>query len=146
MNTLRMAQDFARRSARFLKEASLALSELDHATCVRRSQECVEMSLKGVLRLLGIEYPSQHDVSEVLLTLDRSPLPGWFKEHLPYLAETSRSLAALRGPAMYGSEEELKPASELFSEDDARRAYVDAEKVLHLCTAIINSWRSDRTE
>jgi len=136
-----MAEDFLKRSTRFLKEASLALSEGDYATCVRRSQECVEMSLKGILRLLGIEYPSKHDVSEVLLTLGRSPLPEWFKEQLPYLAETSRSLAKLRGPAMYGSEDELKPASELFSEDDARRAYGDAEKVLRLCKSIIDSWR-----
>jgi len=141
MNTFRMAEDFVRRSARFLREASLALSELDYATCVRRSQECVEMSLKGILRLLGIEYPSKHDVSEALLTLDRSPLPEWFKEQLPYLAETSRSLSTLRGPAMYGSEEELKPASELFSEDDARRAHGDAEKVLRMCASIIDSWR-----
>ena len=144
MNTFRMAEDLARRSARFLREASLALSEGDYATCLRRSQECVEMSLKGVLRLVGIEYPRAHDVSEVLLTLGRSALPGWFKEELPYLAETSRGLAKLRGLAMYGSEDELKPASELFSEDDARRAYGDAEKVLRLCASIIESWRSPR--
>jgi HEPN domain-containing protein len=142
LNTLRMAEDFVRRAARFLREASLALSEGDWATCLRRSQECVEMSLKGVLRLVGVEYPRVHDVSEVLPTLGRSALPGWFRDELPYLAETSRSLAKLRGLAMYGSEDELKPASELFSADDARRAYGDAEKVLRLCTSIIESWKS----
>lgn len=83
-----MAEDFLKRSTRFLKEASLAVLEGDYAMCVRRSQECVEMSPKGVLRLLGIEYPSKHDVSDVLLTLDRSSLPDWFKEQLSYLARS----------------------------------------------------------
>ncbi|MDW8044709.1 MAG: HEPN domain-containing protein [Nitrososphaerota archaeon] len=140
LNTVRMAEDFIKRSERFLKEASLALSEDDYATCVRRSQECVEMSLKAVLRLLAIEYPLKHDVSEVILKLDHYPLPDWFKEHLPYLAETSRVLAKLRGPAMYGSEDELRPASDLFTKADAESAYKDAEKVFRLCSRIIDSW------
>ncbi|MEM2843060.1 MAG: HEPN domain-containing protein [Candidatus Bathyarchaeia archaeon] len=40
-----------------LKTARIALKDKNYAYSVRSSQECVELSLKASLRLLGIEYP-----------------------------------------------------------------------------------------
>jgi HEPN domain-containing protein len=41
---------------------------------VRLSQECVELSLKAVLKAVGIEYPKIHDVSDILIDfVDRFP-------------------------------------------------------------------------
>ncbi len=58
---------------RFLKEAEWifeidlknALREENYNIVVRRAQEVVELSLKGCLRMLGIDYPKVHDVGSV---------------------------------------------------------------------------------
>jgi HEPN domain-containing protein len=39
-----------------------ALVEGNYPYTVRLSQECVELSLKAVLKAVGIEYPKIHDV------------------------------------------------------------------------------------
>jgi HEPN domain-containing protein len=33
----------------------------------RRAQECIELSVKSVLRAVGVEFPREHDVSDVFL-------------------------------------------------------------------------------
>jgi HEPN domain-containing protein len=37
-----------------------------YSLAIRRAQETCELSLKGALRYLAIEYPRDHDVSDVL--------------------------------------------------------------------------------
>lgn len=44
-----------------LADASRALERGSWNTVIRRSQEAVELSLKGVLRMMGVEYPKIHD-------------------------------------------------------------------------------------
>ena len=53
MNTKLMAVDYMKRARRCLKEAELALEDKDLPMTVRRSQECVELSLKAVLRSIA---------------------------------------------------------------------------------------------
>ncbi|MBS7645703.1 HEPN domain-containing protein [Candidatus Bathyarchaeota archaeon] len=60
-----------------LKTARIALKDGNHAYTVRSSQECVELSLKAALRLVGVEYPKKHDVSRVLL-MNKEKFPEWF--------------------------------------------------------------------
>ncbi len=47
-------------------------------------------------------------------------------------------LGKKEGPAMYGYESELKPASELFSSKDAEDALTAARETLTLCRRLIN--------
>jgi HEPN domain-containing protein len=76
VNTRVMAGDYIKRAGRCLREATSAFTEGDYPITVRRSQECVELSLKAVLRGLGIEYPREHEVSGALgLAGERLP-PG----------------------------------------------------------------------
>jgi HEPN domain-containing protein len=39
-----------------------AIEKEDWNLAIRRSQEVVELSLKGALKFLGIDYPKAHDV------------------------------------------------------------------------------------
>lgn len=66
MNTKLMALDYIRRAKSCFRESKAAFDEEDYPMTVRRSQECVELSLKAVLRGIAIEYPREHDVSKAL--------------------------------------------------------------------------------
>lgn len=113
-----MARDYAERARRFLAEAQNALSAGDNATCIRRTQEALELAAKAVLRRLAMEYPREHDVSEAL---DAAALrfPNELKERSDEIKSLLTELARVRGPAFYGYEAEGKPASEVFTHDYA---------------------------
>lgn len=68
---------------------------------VRRGQEALEMSLKAVLLLLGVDYPHEHDVAPVLrrALVDRGM--GFDPERLAEIERASRELARKRAPALY---------------------------------------------
>ena len=119
-----------------LKTAQIALKDKNYAYSVRSSQECVELSLKAALRLLGIEYPKKHDVSRVLL-INKERFPKWFP--IVEFAEISRKLAEKREPAMYGNELKMMPASILFSKEEASEALKNAEKIYSFCLKLLKN-------
>ena len=84
--------------------------------CVRRAQECVELCLKAVLRLYGVEYPKAHEVSAALVRI-RDRLPPWFAGRLDLVVEASVSLASQRAPSFYGDELRRIPAG-IYAEQD----------------------------
>jgi len=67
-----MAKAYIEDAERSYNEAKINFNEKAYHRCIRRAQECVELSLKGVLRLLSIEYPKSHDVSIVLDNIARN--------------------------------------------------------------------------
>jgi HEPN domain-containing protein len=134
MNNLKMAVDYVKRASRCLREAESALREEDYPMAVRRAQECVELALKAVLRYIGVEYPRKHDVGDVLVkSSDRLP-EGFRAERL---AGYLKVLSLKRGPAMYGYEEELTPASELFVRGDAEEGVRMAMETLEEARRVI---------
>ncbi|MBS7247535.1 MAG: HEPN domain-containing protein [Candidatus Jordarchaeales archaeon] len=136
MNTEVMAKDYLKRAERCLLESEHALLDGDYPMTVRRAQECVELSLKAALRAFTIEYPKRHDVGDAL-PLIRDKVPDWFSSKIPQLSATSSDLARKRGPAMYGYESELKPASEIFGKNDAEEAFNSAKETFALCKRLI---------
>ena len=143
MNSEVMAGDLLARSGRCLRETRAAYDEADYALCVRRAQETIELAIKGLLRLVGIEFPREHDVSAVLLSsADRFPEP--WREALPELARRMREITPKRGPAMYGLEAQGIPASEAFDEEDGRAALDDAELIYSRCSAYFEDWKTRR--
>lgn len=138
-----MAGDLLARSGRCLRETRAAYAEGDYALCVRRAQETIELAIKGLLRLVGIEFPREHDVSDVLLgSAGRFPEP--WRDALPELARRMREITPKRGPAMYGFETQGIPASEAFDEEDGRGALRDAEFVHSRCAAHFDDWKARR--
>jgi len=78
--------------------------------------------LKVVLRLMGVEYPREHDVSDILVEIvHMRELPDWFRLELETISIESKRLAEERGPAFYGDENSLIPPKELYSRDDAEK-------------------------
>lgn len=143
MNTREMGRDYLGRAKRCLAEAEAALNDEDYSMTVRRSQECIEMAIKGVLRLVGIEFPREHDVSDVLLQTDWRQIgaPSWFIEDFEKLASIMREITPKRGPAMYGFEKEMKPAGEIFSAEDGIKALNEARFVYESCQKFYQEWK-----
>jgi len=135
-----MARDYVRRASLALGEATNAFSSGDYALSVRRAQEAVEFSLKAALRYLAIEYPREHDLSEILRhARSIRQFPPWFAQELDFMAEVSADLATKRGLAFYGDEVALRPPSSLFSEAEGKEAIEKAKRVYGNCARLIQS-------
>jgi len=114
----------------------LALDQARWAATVREAQECVELFLKGALRLVAVEPTRTHDVAEVLRrAADR--FPEWFRATVEHLASISTEMAGDRGVAFYGDERQELGPQELFDERDARRALSNLEFVATLCQRLL---------
>lgn len=136
MRTDEIALSYLRRAESRLTDAGSALERGSFPDVVRYSQEGVEMSLKGILRAVGIEYPKEHEVSMVLMS-QAERLPSQITDRLDYLAKISSKLYDARGPAMYGDEDAGTPPEEIFTEEDAERSLGEAEEVYEVCSSAL---------
>ena len=127
-----MARDYAERAGRFLIEAENALSAGDNATCVRRTQEGLELAAKAVLRRLAIEYPREHDVSEALEAAAER-LPDYLRPRVEETKSMLLELTRVRGPALYGYEAEGIPASQAFTRGYAAETLEKTKPLVQLC-------------
>lgn len=137
MNTKLMAQDYIKRARRCLKESKDAFEDEDYPITIRRAQECVELSLKAILRSIAVEYPREHDVSGALETVEEK-FPDWFSSKIPEFIRVSSDLNKKRGPALYGYEAQETPASLIFSRNDAEEALISAEEVFDACDKLVS--------
>ncbi len=135
---LKLAKAYIRQADDRLIDATRALERGNYPYALRLSQECVELSLKASLRLVGIEYPKVHDVSDILLDY-RDRFPEWFRGKVEFLAETSRKLSSKRELSFYGGEEAITPPEELVSKEDAKEAIDRASETLELVKRLISS-------
>lgn len=140
MKNVSMAEAYSKKAEACLGEARSAIKRKDYSGTVRRSQECVELSLKGALRLYGIEYPREHDVKSLLLRVT-ARFPAWFSKRAEEFGKISEELVKHRGPSMYGDEEKGIPPTELFGEEHARKALEDAEFVHGQCRRLFSEFR-----
>lgn len=117
----------------YLEKASVRLEVLGvlaerraHSDVVREAQELVELLLKAVLRLVGIDPPRWHDVGPVLVE-HADAYPGWFRERIPRLAEISAWLRKEREFALYGDVDVIP--TKVYGAEHSERALADARSV-----------------
>jgi len=122
-----------------LRQARLILAEAERYQrdgvwhlAVRRSQESVELALKGLLRGAGLEVPHVHDVSPFLVE-HAARLPGALTPQLDRLVSVSRRLRREREVSFYGDEESGAAPDRLYTRGDADDAVRDARLVVDLC-------------
>jgi HEPN domain-containing protein len=119
MRSPELGADYIRRARARLAAVDALFAAQSWADVVRESQEVVELALKGLLRVAGIEPPRIHDVSEVLVA-EQSRLPQAVQQHVESLAAGSRTLRRDRELAFYGAED-LTPSG-FYTRDDAAAA------------------------
>jgi len=135
LNTLDTALLALKRSERWIESAKRALPDSRWDDAVYSAQMCSEHAAKAVLISLGIDFPKQHDVSDVFVTLkERRDLPSDFRGKVEDIAEKLASLAAERALAGYGFEEGV--GVEYFK-DIAPSAIEDAEFILQSCRKFV---------
>jgi len=136
LRLIKIAESYIRQAEARLKNAEGALAETNYPYAVRLSQECVELCLKAVLKVIGIEYPKIHDVSDVLLDF-KHRLPQWFQQETEFLAKSSKILVKKREPSLYGAEETLASPEDIISEEDAEDALRRARKTFSMCKKLL---------
>jgi HEPN domain-containing protein len=105
----------------FEKDLKSAIEDENHNIAVRRAQEVVELSLKGCLRILGIDYPKVHDAGFVFVKEAGKKLQ-FDKNTLTEIERISRWLSEARAPSFYGERD--------FTSEDAKKAFNDTGFVL----------------
>ncbi len=137
MTAEELARSFLRQALKNLEQTRALLEERIYHMAFRRSQECVELALKALMRASGVEPPRWHNIGQIL-TRERSKVPDPARSKAEELADISHFLTQRREKSMYGDEKRGIPAEELISEEDARRAVKGAEFVIETVQA---SWR-----
>ena len=143
MTSLRMGRQYIEEARGRMALVRLALERGMWAATVREAQECVELFLKGALRLVAVEPARTHDVAAALRS-EAVRFPEWFRSSIEALATISTKLAGDRGLAFYGDEERELGPQELFDEEDARRAVREVEFVAGLCGRLLSEAQSDK--
>ena len=143
MNLVEVAASYLRQAEPRLKDAKDAMEEGRLPYALRLSQECLELSLKASLKLVGIEYPKKHDVSEVLLRVG-TRFPDWFASAVPALAEASLALAERRAISMYGDEERGLSPEAIISREEVAEAWQWARKAFKAGRRLLEETSSPR--
>ncbi len=128
-----LGESYLEQARVWLRTGERALKEGNYAFVVLAAQECVEFSLKGLLKKHGIEYPRTHDTG-LVLAANKDRLPKDLGSRLGWVGEVSRRLAMKRSQAAYGDEAAGIPAGKLFDRTAAESALRDASSVLTLCS------------
>ncbi len=134
MTNKSLAQSYLLKATKRLKILPVLFGEAAWSDIVREAQEIVELSLKGMLRQVGIDPPKWHDVGQMLLEYrDRFPEAG--AEQLERLAAISAWLRKEREFSFYGDIDFIP--TEEYSEADAMRAIEDARTVVSVAATVI---------
>jgi len=127
MTSRSLGESYLRKARARLATLPILRDQAAYSDVVRESQEVVELALKGMLRLLGIEPPKWHDVGGFLLEYsDR--FPAELRAGLPALAGDSAWLRKEREFSFCG-EIDLIP-SEQYGLGEAQRAEQAASRAV----------------
>ncbi len=136
LRSLKVAKSYLRQAKARLDDAKEAYVDKNYPYVVRLSQECVELCIKASLKIVGIEYPKVHEVSDVLTDVSNR-FPEWFKAEISFLRKSSKVLCGKREVSFYGGEEALLAPEEVINKEDAKDAVERAEKVYKLCNNLL---------
>jgi len=117
----------------FERDVGSAFKDNDYNLVIRRSQEAVELALKGVLRILGIDYPRVHHIGDIFRKRIIEKDVKIKDEVSQKIEDISFWLSETREPSFYFERK--------FSREDAQKAKEDAgflikeiKKILEILT------------
>jgi HEPN domain-containing protein len=106
----------------YYKEMKMAFEEKRWNIVIRRAQEVVELSLKGILKIACIDYPKVHDVAPLFVKFVKEKKLEVDEKILEKIKNISEKLTKERAPAFYGEK--------IYSEEEAKEAFEGAKEVL----------------
>lgn len=127
----KLATDYLKRARIRLEVLEFLYKKGDYPDVVREAQEVVELTLKAVLRLIGVEVPKIHDVGKVLSKYV-DLLPEELRQNLTKIAIISKRLRKEKELSFYGAEDFIP--SEEYTAEEALQAINDAKFVVDTVT------------
>ena len=135
MNTRSLAESYLKKAVDRLDILDLLLKKDAFSDVIRESQEIVELSLKGMLRFIGVEPPKIHDVGGLLLE-HQDKFPKDIGKLLKKLADISKRLRKERELAFYGDIDFIP--TEEYTKKDAKDAIKDTQLVVSAAKKLIH--------
>jgi hypothetical protein len=136
MTNSELAKSYLLKATKRLKVLHLLKTEKAYSDVIREAQEVVELSLKGMLREIGVEPPKWHDVGPLIIEF-RKKFPKEVSKSARRLASISKRLRKEREFAFYG-EVDFIPTEE-YDLKDAKEAIQDAEFVVKMAKLVIKA-------
>jgi HEPN domain-containing protein len=124
MTNSSLARSYLKKAAARLALLPILRKKEAYSDLVREAQEIVELSLKGMLRQVGVEPPKWHDVGS-LLVKNADRFEARVRERIPSLAEASEWLRAERELSFYGDVDFIP--TEQYGPQEGRRATAAAK-------------------
>lgn len=134
MNTRSLAESYLKKAVDRLDILDLLFKKDAFSDVIRESQEIVELSLKGMLRFIGVEPPKIHDVGGLLLEHE-DKFPKDIAKLLKKLADISKRLRKERELAFYGDIDFIP--TEEYTKQDAKDAIKDTQSVVSAAKKLI---------
>ncbi len=134
MRSVSLAKAYLEKAQKRLKILPVLLAEEAYSDVVREAQEIVELSLKGILRYLGIDPPKWHDVGPLILD-NQDRLPDTISLQAKKMAEISAWLRKEREFSFYGDIDYIP--TEQYTLEDAQRAIQDANYIVQVAAQVI---------
>jgi hypothetical protein len=129
-----LAKSYFIKAEKRLKILDILLNEEDYSDVVREAQEIVELSLKGMLRFVGVEPPKYHDVGPLIIE-HKERFKGISSEEIMKIAQISRKLRKERELAFYGDIDFIP--TEEYTLDDANEAIEGANYVVSIARRLL---------
>lgn len=136
MNTRSLAESYLKKAVDRLDILDLLFKKGAFSDVIRESQEIVELSLKGMLRSVGVEPPKIHDVGGLLLEHE-DKFPKDIAKQLKKLADISKKLRKERELAFYGDIDFIP--TEEYTKEDAKGAIRDTQLVVSTARKLIHN-------
>lgn len=136
MTTGDLAKSYLIKSEKRFKILQVLFAEEDYSDVIREAQEIVELSLKGMLRAVGIEPPKLHDVGALLIE-HRDRFKSISLKDLKKAANISKALRKERELSFYGDIDFIP--TEEYTIKDAQKAISNTEFVLKIARKVISS-------
>ena len=134
MTNISLAASYLKKARDRLDILDLLLSKKAYSDVVREAQEIVELALKGILRLGGIDPPKHHEVGWLLLEHSEK-YPEEIATYFEALARISKKLRKERELSFYGDIDFIP--TERYSKEDAQRAIDDAKFAIQMAELTI---------
>jgi len=129
-----LASSYLFKAQKRLKILDILLEEEDYSDVIREAQEIVELSLKGLLRRVGIDPPKWHDVGSIILE-HKIRFTDEIKPDLKKCADISKQLRKERELSFYGDIDFIP--TEEYTREDALAVIEEAHFVVHIAEKAI---------
>lgn len=96
----------------YLQEAENYLTKEKWNSAVRRSQEVVELSIKGLLKIMGVEFPKIYDPSKYFIKKIEEKGISLSDDEKQRILNISLTLTSKRAPAFYHEEDYMRRDAE----------------------------------